>query len=862
MISISNSNIIGGLPASLSGGGANNDFVSTWDTTQVGSASDTVVLPLLSGGTYSGTIDWGDGNSDDLSYANRTHVYASGGTYTITISGSDIQGFQFNNGGDRRKITDVSNWGNLTLTTDAVFTGCNNLQVSATDAPNITTNSFAAMFANCTVFNSDISHWDISTVTNIAGAFSNASSFNQPLNDWDVSNVTIFGGFYGGNNVFQNTPFNQPLDNWDVSAGTIFARMFGNATAFNQDISTWNVSSATRMDNMFEGATSFNKDIDSWDVSSVTNMYRMFRKASAFNKYIGSWDTSNVTDMRAMFAFAISFNQDIGSWDVSSVPSMNSMFYQATAFNQDISSWNTSLVTDIAAIFQNATAFNQPLNNWDVSSVTNIASAFSNAQAFNQPLNNWDVSSATVMNSVFSNAISFNQPLNNWNVSSATRMDYMFNNAQAFNQDISSWTTTSVTNMAGMFLNANSFNQDISSWDVSSVTTMYRMFRDNSVFNRAIGSWDTSSLADASLMFYNADSFDQDISGWDINQVTNFGNFMQNATGLSTANYDALLIAWDAQGVMSYSGTVNFGTSQYSCRGEAARTSLITKWGGITDGGLNTSISCDFVSTWDTTQAGSASDTVVLPLLSGGTYSGTIDWGDSTTSSLSYANRSHTYASSGTYTITISGSDIQGWQFNNGGDKMKIIDIQNWGIFRFVSSEAFYGCTNISFTATDAPIQITTLRNAFASCGNIGNPDFSKFDTSSVSDYQGCFYLTTGNPDIAGWNTGSATNMYFMFFGNSAINQNLSGWVVSNITTGGMLNFAASANFSTSNYDAILIGWEANLQATYPNGSGYSPFININFGSSQYSSALMNVGEARYNLLNVFGWTITDGGAV
>jgi hypothetical protein len=35
--------------ASSSGGAApvNFDFVSTWDTTQAGSASDTVVLPLL-----------------------------------------------------------------------------------------------------------------------------------------------------------------------------------------------------------------------------------------------------------------------------------------------------------------------------------------------------------------------------------------------------------------------------------------------------------------------------------------------------------------------------------------------------------------------------------------------------------------------------------------------------------------------------------------------------------------------------------------------------------------------------------------------------------------------------------------------
>ena len=76
------------------------------------------------------------------------------------------------------------------------------------------------------------------------------------------------------------------------------------------------------------------------------------------------------------------------------------------------------------------------------------------------------------------------------------------------------------------------------------------------------------------------------MANWDINQVTDFTNFLLSA-GISTANYDATLIAWDAQGTMAFSGTVNFGSSQYTSGGaaESARTSLISKWGGITDGG-------------------------------------------------------------------------------------------------------------------------------------------------------------------------------------------------------------------------------------------------------------------------------------
>jgi len=90
-----------------------------------------------------------------------------------------------------------------------------------------------------------------------------------------------------------------------------------------------------------------------------------------------------------------------------------------------------------------------------------------------------------------------------------------------------------------------------------------------------------------SEMLFDADGFSQNIGGWDVNQVSNFLSFLQSATGLSTANYDALLIAWDAQGAMSYSGTVDFGGSKYTAGGaaEAAHISLEAKWGTIIDGG-------------------------------------------------------------------------------------------------------------------------------------------------------------------------------------------------------------------------------------------------------------------------------------
>jgi len=282
-------------------------------------------------------------------------------------------------------------------------------------------------------------------------------------------------------------------------------------------------------------------------------------------------------------------------------------------------------------------------------------------------------------------------------------------------------------------------------------------------------------------------------------------------------------------------------------------------------GGGAAPINPDFVSTWDTTQAGSASDTVVLPLLSGGTYSGTIDWGDSTTSPLSYANRSHTYLASGTYTITISGT-IGGWRFANAGDKNKIIDISNWGTLDVTTDQVFFGCVNLFISATDAPIVTTTSVYRMFYVALNANPLFTGIDFSGVTNF---FDYARGvsagaksqfnNAGVSNYDMSSATNLRGMFR-HGTLDQDLSSWDITNVTDA--LNFMEGSNgLSTSNYDATLIGWEATLQAAYPAGVGYPATISIHFGGSQYTGGGA-ADAARASLISTFGWTITDGGAV
>jgi surface protein len=383
--------------------------------------------------------------------------------------------------------------------------------------------------------------------------------------------------------------------------------------------------------------------------------------------------------------------------------------------------------------------------------------------------------------------------------------------------------------MDAMFESTN-YNQDLTGWNTSNVTSMTRMFRSN-------------------------DSFNQNISSWDINQVTIFNNFLYQGDGLSTANYDAILIGWDAQGAMSYSGTFNFGSSQYSCRAEAARTSLISKWGGITDGGLNTSINCNFVSTWDTTQAGSASDTIVLPLLSGGVYSGTIDWGDGNASPLSYANRTHIYASSGTYTITITGQ-IDGWRFAGGGDRRKITNVSNWGTLNITTSQAFFNCTNMACTATDAPTFTSTdLSYTFFGCSSFNSP-VNHWDIGGATNISQFFgNASVFNQDLDNWDVSLVTNMSNMFSGASAFNGSLYGWVL-NASVTALSAFLQNSSFNNSS----LNGWNVSNVQRFNGMFRNTPF-NQDISNWNMSSAT-RVDQMFFDVTafnqNIGGWVLSN----
>ncbi len=324
-------------------------FISIWNTS-LGTNNVTIRLPLIIGGTYNFTVNWGDGTNETITSRFGIHTYTSPGTYVVIINGT-LDGWSFNNGGDRLKLIEILQWGPMGFG-DAFyhFKGAENLILTATDAPDLSnTNSLLGTFWNCFKLGSNgtMNSWNTSSVTVMSNVFYYASSFNQPIGNWDTSSVTRMTSMFS-----YAEAFNQDIGNWNTSSVTAMQNVFAHAKAFNQDIGNWDTSSVISMSGMFWNTEAFNQDIGNWDTSSVTQMSSMFYNATAFNQDIGNLDTSSVTIMTGMFRYADAFNQDIGNWDISNVVGSNANIFRSTPFNQYLGNWqlNTAL-TSLAFMF-------------------------------------------------------------------------------------------------------------------------------------------------------------------------------------------------------------------------------------------------------------------------------------------------------------------------------------------------------------------------------------------------------------------------------------------------------------------------------------------------------------------------------
>ncbi len=547
---------------SFSGSAQDRPFITVWKTDNAGTSADNQIIIPGTGTDY--LIEWeevgneANNNGSETGTNQHTITFPSTGTYRVKISG-DFTRITFGGGGDKEKILDIEQWGDLAWNSfRGAFMGCSNLNQTATDAPDLSkVADMSRMFQQASSFNGAIGNWDVSNVIDMYGMFQVVFSFNQDLDSWNVSNVTDMGAMF-----YRASSFNGAIGNWDVSNVTDMGGMFGYAYRFNRDIGNWNLSAVSEMNGMFREARSFNQDLSSWNVSNVTNMSYMFyntTSSSSFNQDLGNWNISKVTDFRKMLSYSnintYNYDQTLIGWaaldsiKTDIVLGANLLDYCLSEEARNIlvnqKGWTIEGDSkDCESAFFTSTwkTDNEGISedNFIVIPLTGTEYTVS-WEEVNNTENKGQQTGADYATIAFPQAgtyrikiygnisrIDFSDlgdklkitEIENWGGIQWTSMNTAF--AGAENLTISANDApdlSQVTDMSRMFYNAKSLNQDISHWDVSTITNMSDLFHGASSFNQDLSNWDISNVTKMTRMFANTAAFNQDLNNWNTENV-------------------------------------------------------------------------------------------------------------------------------------------------------------------------------------------------------------------------------------------------------------------------------------------------------------------------------------------------------
>ncbi len=784
-------------------------------------------------------------------------------------------------------VAKVTNMGSMFASTD-VF----NQAIGTWNVGKVT--NMSRMFSFAKTFNQDLNSWVVSEVTDMNNMFSYCS-YNSPIGSWNTGKVKNMSFMF-----FQNKEFNQDLGLWNVGLVTNMKGMFWGTLLFDQNIGAWQVGNVTDMSVMFTWVKNFNYDISAWDVSKVTQMSGMFEGALSFNQPIGTWNVSSVINLQGMFSNAPAFNQNIDAWNVSNVNQMDYLFRGAVAFNQELNSWNVAKVTNMWGVFDGATGFNQDISSWDVSAVLNMQEMFKNAVAFDQNISSWDIANVTDMTDMFKDAklstTNYDALLNGWNAQ-VLQPNVLFDGGNstyctaevartamigsdgwtitdaglscALNTTdfVTTWKTdnpgtSSATSITMPTFSGATYNYDVD-WDndgtfdefglTGSVTHDFgtagiKTIRIQGVFPRIFfnntgdkekilsveqwgnGQWtsmgksfsgcknlvvntgdvpDLSLVTDMSHMFSDASSLNQDISGWDVSNVTDMKSMFIFAT---VFNQD--ITGWNVANVSNMSGMF-------------ASTDEFNQPIGTWNVGNVTNMDGMFSSTRAFNQDLSAWNTAAVTNMRNMFFFSVFN------SPLGNWNTAKVTTMAGMFSYTSN--------FNQ--------DISTWNTAKIITmSGMFWGATafnqDIGNWNLSAVINIDYMFNSAL----VFNQDIGSWDVSNVVTMQSMFSNANSfNQDISTWDVTKVIQMNYMFGQAIAFDQNIGSWNVANVTDmAGMFN---NAKLSTTNYDALLNGW--NAQTLQPN-------VTFSGGNSTYCTAEV----ARTAMIGTDGWTITDAGKV
>jgi surface protein len=434
----------------------------------------------------------------------------------------------------------------------------------------------------------------------------------------------------------------------------------------------------------------------------------------------------------------------------------------------------------------------QSIDQWGTIQWESMAQAFVGAENMTYAAEDVpDLSSVTNMSSMFARAYQFNGAIGDWDVSNVTNMSSMFDTARNFNQPLDSWDVSSVTNMRSMFQDARRFNQPIGSWDVSNVTDMGVMFSGATDFNQPIGNWYVASVTTMVAMFRYAASFNQDIGNWPVYSVTDMSYMFESAGSFNQDIGDWYVYhATDMEGMFEGASSFNQDIGDWETDNVTTMSSMFESADSFNQP----------IGSWDVS---------------------------------SVTNMKEMFRGASAFN-----QDIGSWDVSN-------VEYM-YAMFRDASSfNQPIGSWDVS--------SVTDMSFMFKGASSF-NQDIGSWDVSNVEDMGNMFEEATSfNQDIGGWSVYSVLSMNEMFKNATSFDQDIGEWDISSLGTYQQLNgLFHGAELSSSNYDALLVGW-AHL-------SDLPQYKTLDAGDSQYSASVG--ASARTSIEDNESWFFDDGGEV
>ena len=579
---------------------ANEVFVTTWKTNNPGTSNNTTItIPTAPSQTYAYNVDWnGDGDFDDLDEnvvytGNATHDFGAVGTYTIKIGGL-FPAIYFNNTGDKEKIISIDQWGNIVWKSmSSAFNGASNLVNNAIDVPDLTQcTSLIAAFKDATSIGASTEtgnwNWNTSNINNLISTFNGATAFDQDLSSWDISQVSSFSfTFLFGNMSYQN--YDALLISW--AAQTILTNTsFHNSNAHYCSIAAQDAHDHLTNDlnwTVIDGGLDTNLcTTQNIQITSLPFIDVLENQTSAITLSVNnpnsaqlSFSVSGGNDMN-LFAISstgvVTFINPPDFENPTSASGTNDYFVEVTVSDDSLPVQSDTQLIKVSV--QDVIEFNAnelfvttwKTDNPGITNDTTIMISVRGGLTYNYHVDwNGDGDFDDIDEDITYNNSAFHDFGTAGTYTIKIFGDfpaiYFFNNGDKEKLvSIDQWGTTQWTQLSHAFDGAtNAVLNATDTPDLSALSDLSLMFNSASAIDQGNGNWNwsTSTITNMTQMFLGVTNFDENLSSWNVENVTNMSNMFPSAT-LSTSNYDALLIAWDAQNLQS-GVSFNAGQSTY-----------------------------------------------------------------------------------------------------------------------------------------------------------------------------------------------------------------------------------------------------------------------------------------------------------